>query len=162
VTIPPPETTTAVQMSPLRPATPVDNFVQGLQPNITQRQDNARALTSNIHAVNPQSADNCYGADISTSQPSYHSAGISTSQSPYNGANISTSQPLYNADSMSTSPPPFLTSAMGDRLSVCRTVVTSARARTPIPFPREQLPSNLGSQHVHTHTLPRRPGKGGV
>jgi len=53
--------------------------------------------------------------------------------------------------------------------------VTSARTRTPIPFPREQLQlSNLGSHHVsdtlsrmpaatvstdhvHTHTLPRRP-----
>ena len=35
----PPEVTTAVQMSPLRPVTPIDNLaVQGLPANITQRQ----------------------------------------------------------------------------------------------------------------------------
>jgi len=47
--IAPPEVTAAVQMSPLRPATPVtpiDNLVvQGLPTNITQRQDIATALT---------------------------------------------------------------------------------------------------------------------
>jgi len=79
--IAPPETTTAVQMSPLRPATPaapVDNFVQGLPDSITQprppistvyRPDIADALTCNVHAVNPQSTDDCLGADIFASQP---------------------------------------------------------------------------------------------
>jgi len=96
--IAPPEVTTAVQMSPLRPVTPIDDFaVQGLPDDVTHRRppistvhrpDIAHALTSNMHAVGPQSADNCYGADISTSQP------------------------LYNADSISTSPPPCLSSAM--------------------------------------------------
>jgi len=153
--IAPPEVNTAVQMSPLRPATPVtpiDNFaVQGLPHDVTHRRppistvhrpDIAHALTSNIHAVNPQSADNCYGADISTSRP------------------------LYSADSMSTSPPPFFSSAMSDQLSVCRTVVTSARTRTPISFPRElpQLtdPGYMRRQydtppHSQLHTLSRRP-----
>jgi len=76
--IAPPETTTAVQMSPLRPDTPI--VVQGLPANMAPRQppnsmvhrpDNAHALTSNIQAADT-SADNCHGA------------GISTSQSPYN------------------------------------------------------------------------------
>ena len=118
--IPPPAVATAVPMSPLRPATPVapiDNIVvQGLPDSITQsrspistvyRPDTARALTRNVRAVDPQSADDCYSAGISTSQSPYHSADILTSQSPYYGVDISTSQPLYNADGMSTSPPPF-------------------------------------------------------
>jgi len=71
--IAPPETT-AAQMSPLRPVTPI--VVQGLSTNITQRQDIADALTWN--PVNPYAADNCHGAGI-TSQPSFLSSAMDES-----------------------------------------------------------------------------------
>jgi len=83
--IAPPEVTTAVQMSPLRPVAPIDNLaVQGLPVNITQRQlpvssvhrsDTAHALTWNPDA----SADNCHGAGILTSQSPYFSSATNES-----------------------------------------------------------------------------------
>ena len=164
--IPPPESTAALQMSPLRPVTPIDNFaVQALPDDVTHRRppittvhrpDIAHAFTSNVHAVNPQSADDCYGA------------------------NISMSQPLYNAVSISASQTPCLTFAM-NASTVCRPDLQyqhhqpdTLHAHMPVrAFPRElPQPSVLGSHHVpdtsrmpaatagtdhvHTHTLPRQ------
>ena len=93
---------------------------------------------------------------MSTSQSPYHTADILTSQSPCYGADVSTSRPLYNADSILTSQTPFLTFATSEP-TVCR--ADSEHAHMPVhSFPREQpQSSHLGSHHVHTHTLPRRP-----
>jgi len=77
--IAPLESTTAVPMSPTRPATPIDNYVvQGLPANMTQRQpsivyrpDIAHSLTSNPRVADTEDISSCHGADISTSRPQY-------------------------------------------------------------------------------------------
>jgi len=147
--IAPPEVTTAVQMSPLRPVTPIDNLaVQGLPPNITQRQDIADALTWNPDA----STDNCHGAGILTSQPPYLSS--------------ATNEPTVCRTGLPyTQPQPSDPGSHHESDTLPRQLVTRATVFDPVhapvhTFPRELPQPSAPSDPGYTHqsdTFSRRP-----